>query len=82
VWPSNTHYPRSARLQVVRPTVRRAMAWARPSSRSSSATTSYLSNPLNASTVLEQLQSWFEEYNEWAPHKRLRMKSPRQYRRL
>jgi putative transposase len=42
----------------------------------------YLSDLPNASTVLEQLQSWFEEYNEWAPHKGLRMKSPRQYRRL
>jgi len=29
----------------------------------------------------EQLPAWFEEYNEWAPQKGLRMKSSRQFRR-
>jgi putative transposase len=36
----------------------------------------------DARSVLEQLPGWFEDYNEWAPHKGLRMKSPRQFRRL
>jgi transposase InsO family protein len=40
-------------------------------------------NPLyNARFVLEQLPKWFEDYNEQAPHKALKMKSPREYRRL
>lgn len=42
----------------------------------------YLSELPDAETVLRQLPSWFEDYNEWAPHKGLRMKSPRQFRRL
>lgn len=40
-------------------------------------------NPLhNARFVLEQLPKWFEDYNEQAPHKALKMKTPREFRRL
>jgi len=35
----------------------------------------------NARYVLEQLPKWFEDYNEHHPHKALKMKSPREYRR-
>ena len=42
----------------------------------------YLSELPTAEDVLRQLQGWCEDYNEWAPHKGLRMKSPRQFRRL
>jgi len=42
----------------------------------------YLSELPSAEAVLKQLPQWFEDYNEWAPHKGLRMKSPRQFRRL
>lgn len=35
----------------------------------------------DALTVMEQLPSWFEDYNEYHPHKGLRMRSPREYRR-
>jgi len=35
----------------------------------------------DARYVLEQLPKWFEDYNEHHPHKALRMKSPREYRR-
>jgi len=35
----------------------------------------------DATTVMEQLPSWFEDYNEYHPHKGLKMKSPREYRR-
>jgi putative transposase len=42
----------------------------------------YLSELPDAESVFEQLPAWFEDYNEWAPHKGLRMKSPRQFRRL
>jgi transposase InsO family protein len=34
-----------------------------------------------AERVVEQLPSWFEDYNEYHPHKGLKMKSPREYRR-
>lgn len=33
----------------------------------------------SAQVVLEQLPEWFEDYNEKAPHKGLKMLSPRQY---
>ncbi len=33
----------------------------------------------SARVVLEQLPGWFEDYNEIAPHKGLKMKSPREY---
>lgn len=42
----------------------------------------YLSELPDAQVVLEQLPAWLADYNEWAPHKGLRMKSPRQFRRL
>ncbi|HTZ39512.1 MAG TPA: integrase core domain-containing protein, partial [Syntrophales bacterium] len=32
--------------------------------------------------VLEQLPKWFEDYNEQAPHKALKMKTPCEFRRL
>ncbi len=35
----------------------------------------------DARTVIEQLPSWFEDYNEYHPHKGLKMRSPREYRR-
>ena len=35
----------------------------------------------NARTVMELLPSWFEDYNENHPHKGLKMRSPREYRR-
>lgn len=35
----------------------------------------------DAATVMGQLEKWFEDYNENAPHKGLKMKSPRQFRR-
>ena len=35
----------------------------------------------NARAVMEQLPSWFEDYNEVAPHKELKMLSTRQFRR-
>lgn len=37
-------------------------------------------NPLlDAETVMAQLSGWFEDYNENAPHKALRMLSPREF---
>lgn len=33
-------------------------------------------------TVMEQLPTWFEDYNEHHPHKGLKMRSPREFRRL
>jgi len=39
-------------------------------------------NPLNdAKTVLEKIPKWFQDYNEYHPHKGLKMKSPSEYRR-
>jgi putative transposase len=35
----------------------------------------------NARVVLEQLPGWIKDYNEVAPHKGLKMKSPREYRK-
>lgn len=35
----------------------------------------------DARTVMEELPSWFEDYNEYHPHKGLKMRSPREYRR-
>ena len=35
----------------------------------------------SARVVLEQLPEWIEDYNEIAPHKGLKMKSPREYRK-
>lgn len=36
----------------------------------------------SAERVMEQLPSWFEDYNEYHPHKGLKMRSPREYRRM
>ena len=41
----------------------------------------YLNNIDSAVTVMAQLAAWFEDYNEVHPHRGLRMKSPRQYRK-
>jgi len=41
----------------------------------------WLGDLSSAERVREQLVKWFEDYNENAPHKALKMKSPRQYRR-
>jgi putative transposase len=41
----------------------------------------YVHHRPDAQSVLEQLPDWFEDYNEYHPHKGLKMKSPRQYRR-
>lgn len=41
----------------------------------------YPSDLKSAQDVLEQVPAWFHDYNENAPHKGLRMKSPREYRR-
>ncbi len=39
-------------------------------------------NPLhNAKSVLEKIPEWFQDYNECHPHKGMKMKSPREYRR-
>lgn len=39
-------------------------------------------NPLHdAKSVLEKIPEWFQDYNEYHPHKGLNMKSPREYRR-
>lgn len=35
----------------------------------------------DARTVMQQLPEWFDDYNERAPHKGLKMLSPRQFRR-
>jgi len=39
----------------------------------------WLSDLSSAERVLEQLPGWFEDYNENAPHKALKMRSPRTY---
>jgi len=41
----------------------------------------HMSSLRDAATVLDQLSVWFDDYNENHPHKGLRMKSPREYRR-
>jgi hypothetical protein len=35
--------------------------------------------PADAKTVMAELSQWFEDYNEFHPHKGLKMKSPRQF---
>lgn len=42
----------------------------------------WVSDTRDAFTVLQQLPAWFEAYNESAPHKALKMLSPRQFIRL
>jgi putative transposase len=39
----------------------------------------YVHDRPDAQTVLSQLSTWFEDYNESHPHKALRMKSPREF---
>lgn len=41
----------------------------------------WLGDLSSADRVREQLAAWFEDYNENAPHKALKMRSPRKYRR-
>lgn len=41
----------------------------------------YVSDLSTAQKVREQLHEWFEDYNNNAPHKALKMKSPREYRK-
>lgn len=41
----------------------------------------YLGDVSSAETVFAQLPHWFNDYNENAPHKGLKMQSPRQFRR-
>lgn len=40
----------------------------------------YVNELPNAQTVLDSLQSWFDDYNENAPHQGLKMRSPREFR--
>lgn len=42
----------------------------------------WVSDLSSATTVLERLPEWFRDYNENAPHKGLKMMSPRQYIRV
>jgi putative transposase len=42
----------------------------------------YLNRLDDAVTVMRQLATWIEDYNEHAPHKGLKLHSPREYRRL
>ena len=42
----------------------------------------WLGDLSSAQRVIEQLPQWFEDYNENAPHRGLKMLSPRQFRRL
>ncbi len=42
----------------------------------------WVSNTCDALFVLKQLPTWFNSYNETAPHKALKMLSPRQFIRL
>jgi transposase InsO family protein len=39
----------------------------------------YVHDRPDAKTVMSQLLQWFEDYNEYHPHKGLKMKSPRQF---
>jgi len=41
----------------------------------------WLADLSDAKTVMSQLSGWFDDYNERAPHKGLKMLSPRQFRR-
>ena len=41
----------------------------------------YVGDLSSADRVREQLPKWFEDYNENAPHKALKLQSPREYRR-
>ncbi len=39
----------------------------------------YVHDRPDAKTIMAQLHQWFEDYNEYHPHKGLKMKSPRQF---
>jgi transposase InsO family protein len=39
----------------------------------------YVHDRPDAKTVMVQLGQWFEDYNEYDPHKGLKMKLPRQF---
>jgi len=41
----------------------------------------YMHDLPDATSVMEQLPFWFEDYNENHPHKGLKMLSPREFRR-
>ena len=41
----------------------------------------YLNRLETAATVMAQLGSWFDDYNEVHPHSGLQMRSPREYLR-
>ena len=41
----------------------------------------YLNDLPDASTVMAHLAKWMEDYNNWHPHKGLKMQSPREYRK-
>ena len=38
-------------------------------------------DPMNATSLMSNLNNWFEDYNNNAPHKGLKMMAPREYRR-
>ncbi|HHS9796748.1 TPA: IS3 family transposase, partial [Klebsiella quasipneumoniae subsp. similipneumoniae] len=40
----------------------------------------YVNDLPDAMTVMEKLTEWMEDYNNWHPHKGLKMQSPREYR--
>lgn len=40
----------------------------------------YVNELRTAAAVLAQIPGWFEDYNQFAPHRGLRMKSPREFR--
>jgi transposase InsO family protein len=42
----------------------------------------YLNRLETAAGVMQQLPTWFDDYNEVAPHRGLKMRSPREYMRL
>jgi hypothetical protein len=42
----------------------------------------YLERLDDAVSVMRQLPNWFEHYNEVRPHRGLKMRSPREFRRL
>lgn len=41
----------------------------------------YISDLSSAKRIMEQLPEWFDDYNNYAPHKGLKMLSPKEYLR-
>ena len=39
----------------------------------------YINDRPEAKTVMECLNDWFNDYNEYRPHKGLKLKSPREF---